>query len=84
VSIVPVNDGYESNPVVRQAVEALSAFGGDLSYGQAQRLLPAWRFYSELTDRERTAVLARFPRACADTERDLPPIQEPGNSAAGW
>lgn len=89
MDIIPVNDGYETNPIVATAVAMLYEFAA--SYGEAAALLPRWRWYSELTERERTAVLARFPRSCGDVESDGYDLATGGgqytddsNSGPGW
>lgn len=84
---IPINDGFGSNPAVLKAVEALSLFGGgDLSHGEAARLLAMWAHVDELTAREKVAVLARFPRGCSDVERDLPvpDADDDSSSGPGW
>jgi hypothetical protein len=53
-------DPYAGNPIIDQAEQALRAFGEDLSVADAARLLPLWRHNSELTGRERAAILNRF------------------------
>lgn len=63
MSIVSVNDGYDGNPIVARAVEALSAFGGGLDRERAGRLLKMWEHAPELSLRETAAVLRRFPLA---------------------
>lgn len=77
MNTIAARDGYESNVIVRQAIDALRTFGGrDLTYGQARELLPKWHRGDDLTADERRAVLSRFPRYCPDLE--------PGNSGPGW
>jgi hypothetical protein len=74
---ITARDGYEANLIVQTAIDALRAFGGrDLTYGQARDLLPKWCQGGDLTEGERRAVLARFPRECPD--------MDPGNSGPGW
>lgn len=77
-------DGYEASEIVRAAVGALAAFGGELTFGEARQLLPLWRYFRDLTEAECTAVLARFPRVCGDARGGPAPIQGPGNSGPGW
>lgn len=78
MAIIPaVRDGYDANPIVRKAVEALAAFGGEMSHRQARTLLPLWQHHADLTADERRAVLARFARSCHD-------IEDPGNSGPGF
>lgn len=72
----PVRDGFDANPLVLTAVEALDRFAGNLTYREARALLPKWRGAAELTEFERRAVLSRFPKDCSDIE--------PGNSGPGW
>ena len=73
----PVRDGFDANVLVRTAVEALDSFGGNLTYREARALLPRWQGAAELTEFERRAVLARFPKDCPD-------VEGPGNSGPGW
>ena len=45
------------------ALNALRAFGGELTADQAVRLLPMWRYFASLSAEEIGAILARYPRA---------------------
>lgn len=55
-------DGFESSPVVSSAVRALRTFGGEhLHRAEAMALLGMWAHRGELTSREVSAVLRRFP-----------------------
>jgi len=49
------------SPIIDRAEETLLAFG-TRTRDTAARLLDSWRHRVELTDRERAATLARFPR----------------------
>jgi hypothetical protein len=51
---------FADNHVIDIAENALRAFGHDIDAVTAAKLLPMWRYTSELSDRERRAVLARF------------------------
>lgn len=53
-------DGYETDPIVGEAVEALRSFG-DLNRDQASSILPMWRYFKELTTGEMLAATRRFP-----------------------
>lgn len=53
-----VGDPYSA--LVAAAVTALTAFGGDLSRPNADRLLSLWARRTELTDADWTAVLSYF------------------------
>lgn len=55
-----------ATPAVRTAVEALSAFGGGLNQREARKLLAMWFGYRNLSEDERAAVVAHFPRVCGD------------------
>lgn len=46
---------------VQLAVNAVRAFGDDLTRAQARRLLSMWRYVGELTWQQRQAVLDAFP-----------------------
>lgn len=63
----PVVDGgdpdeYEGDTTVGLAVYELNHFGAELDGTTALVLLALWRHNRELTQRERVAVLRRFPR----------------------
>lgn len=78
------SDGYEASGIVRIAVQALIVFGGDLNRTQASRLLPMWYQYGDLTDGERSAVLARFPGLGLGNAAPAVTVEGPGNSGPGW
>lgn len=58
--------GWLNNPAVRAAVAALRFYGehvpsyGQMTRAQAERLLPLWVHYPELSPREVASVLAWF------------------------
>lgn len=64
---------YAGNPLIGLAEQALRAFY-IISQADAARVLPLWRYYPELTERERSAVLARFDD---DADRDNPETAAP-------
>jgi pimeloyl-ACP methyl ester carboxylesterase len=66
MSTIPPADEYAGNPIIDAAEQALRAFGDQLDRAAAARILPLWRHHHELTDRERAAVLARFPQTVSD------------------
>lgn len=49
------------HPVVSVAVAALRHFGDELDRATAAMLLPMWRHFAELSDREYRSVLLAFP-----------------------
>jgi hypothetical protein len=49
-----------ADELIDVAERALRAFGGDPSREQAAVLLTMWRYGTDLTPADRTAVLARF------------------------
>lgn len=51
---------YDGNPVI-DAAEAALRHIGCTSRRDAARRLPTWRHYPELSEREISAILARFP-----------------------
>jgi DNA-binding CsgD family transcriptional regulator len=61
---------------IDHAEAALRVFADDLTRDQAALLLPLWRGYGELSDRERTATINRF----GSTQ---PPTQG-RHHGAGW
>jgi len=79
----PVPEGYRGlflgNPIIAFAEQALRAFYCS-TRAEAARALPHWRYYGELTERERLAVLDRFDDDDRDpvTHEPLPPGVE------GW
>jgi hypothetical protein len=77
--IPSVPDGFDGNPIVERAWHALICFGSDLNRSDAATLLSMWRFSPELSSREHTAILARFPA------RETPPVpdQVDGHRIAG-
>lgn len=51
---------YADNHIVKVAENALRAFNQQLHASDAVRLLPAWRYYGDLTPEQVAATLARF------------------------
>ena len=49
--------------IIGVARQALGCFGPNLDRTTAAALLSMWRFSPELSERERTAILAGFPEA---------------------
>lgn len=54
-------DQYAGSPLVEMAVSALMLFP-DVNRDEARLLLMLWTHGAELSDRERQAVLSRFPQ----------------------
>jgi hypothetical protein len=53
------------NPAIDTAVQAIRAFGGDLTGFQAARVLPMWTGYPKLTEPDIIEIIARFgPTHC--------------------
>jgi hypothetical protein len=64
--VIPtVGDGFDGSPVVETAVRAIYLFSpgaeGGITRDQARGVLSLWTHDKELSPRERTAVLIRFP-----------------------
>lgn len=55
------NGAQRPTHAVDVAYEALCHFGDDLTRGQAAALLETWTWRPTLSQRERAALLARFP-----------------------
>ena len=67
MSIIPPADAEEwrQNPIVNLAEAQLRLYGEHIAHApltrlQAERLLPLWTHYSEMSPREIAATLARF------------------------
>jgi len=64
-SIPTIGDGYDGHPTVERAVRSIYAFApgqeASITRSQAQGVLKFWEHFPELSPRETTAILARFP-----------------------
>lgn len=80
--------GWLDNPAVRAAERALRLFGEHvpsdivMTRADAERLLPLWSHFLELSPREVAAVLARFDRP-AEPVADEPERPQPSRGG-GW
>jgi hypothetical protein len=65
-----VGDGYDGNQIIVRAVKSIYVFAPDGEYEitreQAAAILKWWQHFHELTEREITAILARFPDPLLD------------------
>lgn len=52
---------YSAATVIDVAENALRAFGGNLTRPQAALLITMWKYRSDLTPADTSAVLSRFP-----------------------
>lgn len=69
-AVRPSEIQVDQHPIVAAAVEALKAFGGDLERESAAMLLPFWRHWWELSEREIAAILDRFEQG----DPQAPPV----------